>query len=182
MKRIFKIFNILVLIWGYLCLAIVAFAILQMSWRYINWSNGEGDASISTSQAQKVVHRLIGWRETKVEKVIYGYESPRSFTGDGINVYYLKLDIIPSLDGRPYDWHRGDKLDAIGKKCVSFMDGWGDAKHLEDFQNEKGDLQNSQNYFYFRTTKFNNGDHVSDATLIMVNPAKNLYYCFEGNT
>lgn len=181
MKRIFKILNTLILIWGYFCLLAAGLIAVQIAWTYIKWSDPDQNFEVSSNEAEKVVHRLLGWRETKVEKVIYSHESPRSFTGDGVDVYYVQLDSIPSLDDGPYHWDRGDSLSAIGKQSIEFMDGWKEAKHLDDFHSPDGDLMNPENYFYFRSARFN-GDFVSDATVIMINPSKRLYYYFSGNT
>lgn len=88
-----KIFRIALQIIGALALiAVVAFAVMVFPWFR---PSGPKINHVTPDKAMFVLNWGQIGDKSKIQRVIHSYESPRSFTGDGIDAYCLQIDRFP---------------------------------------------------------------------------------------
>ncbi len=92
-QKLPKILGIALQIIGALALlGVVAFAVMVFPWF---WPSGPKINHITPDKAIFVLNWGQISDKSKIESVIHSYESPRSFTGDGVDAYCLQIDRFP---------------------------------------------------------------------------------------
>jgi hypothetical protein len=91
--RIWKIFGIGLQIVGALALiGVVAVGVMIIPWF---WPGGPKIDRVTPGKAMFVLNWGQLGDKSKIERVLHSYESPRSLTGDGVDVYCLTIDRFP---------------------------------------------------------------------------------------
>lgn len=91
--RLLKIIGIALQIIGALALVgIVAIAVMVLPWFR---PGGPKIDRVTPDKAMFVLNWAQIGEKSKIQRVLHSYESPRSFTGDGINAYCLQIDHFP---------------------------------------------------------------------------------------
>jgi hypothetical protein len=92
-QRLLKIFGIALQIIGALALiGIFAVALMVFPWFL---PSGPKIDHVTPDKAIFVLNWAQIGDKSKIQRVLHSYESPRSFTGDGINAYCLQIDRFP---------------------------------------------------------------------------------------
>jgi hypothetical protein len=93
-QRLLKILGIALQIIGALALiGIIAFAVVVvLPWF---WLSGPKINHVTPDKAIFVLNWGQIGDKSKIQRVVHSYESPRSFTGDGVDAYCLQIDRFP---------------------------------------------------------------------------------------
>ena len=172
--RILAIARWTLLIWGALSLiGVIAVA--------TSAAFGNRD-KIDTASTHDVRFVLNGCElgEQRIEKVVHSRVSSRSFTGDHLDAYAIKISHIEpaeltakadSVRGR---WYRGDQLPEVVGNAVGFV---GSSLHeLPWFPSER-ELRSSEFYVYPWSIYYQ-GVRPSAAELIFIRPSDRMVFYF----
>jgi hypothetical protein len=188
MKRFAAICKWSLLIWGAISLAgvvaIAGFAAYQFTF---------GNRAKTDFAAPQNVRFVLNWcnlGESRTEKVIHSYQSSRSFTGDHLDAYAIKiLRVTPeeltatnaASPGRT--WHRGDQLPTLLDDAVRFAAmflGDGETGEIPWFPKE-AELRSNQFYVFPQSIYYYGGRPI-EADLIFVRPADKMLFYFSAKT
>jgi hypothetical protein len=73
-------------------IGVVAFAAAVFPWF---WPSGPKIDQVTPGKANFVLNWGQIGDKSKIQRVLHSYESPRSFTGDGVDAYCLQIDRFP---------------------------------------------------------------------------------------
>ncbi len=163
-------YNGLAIIGGFTILSlIIIFIYSSLSFTLFN----KNKVNKATKSDVGFVLNWCGIGDDRINKVINSYESARSFTGDHLDAYAIKLNNV-SIDDitnrKNYKWYRCDKLPDILDKSVSFIDGW--TYEIPWFPKK---MEQSNYYLYPWSTYFN-GVTPSSAQLIFLDVENEMIY------
>ena len=126
--RILKFAKWLLLIWGGLSLV----GVLAVT-AYVVFSIGQGNRDKDGSASQHDVRYVLNWcqlGDQRIEKVIQSHVSTRSFTGDHLDAYAIKIsqvdlaELTASTNDFSGRWYRCDQLPKVLEDAVAFASGW----------------------------------------------------------
>ena len=92
-----------------------------------------GNKNIVNKATKSDVRYVLNWcnlGDQRIDKVIHSYQSARSFTGDHLDAYAIKItnitiDELSKVDRFGIDkWYRGDQLPQILDEAVTFAGDW----------------------------------------------------------
>jgi hypothetical protein len=171
-----------VLIWGTLSLVgvmgVAAFVAFQL---------GPGNRDKIDSASAHDVRFVLNWcqlGDQRIEKVLHSHVSSRSFTGDHLDAYAIRISHIELAEltkeaedfrGR---WYRGDQLPKVLDDAVGFVGGW--LHELPWFPGE-AELRSSGFYVYPWSIHCH-GIRPSAAELIFIRPSDRMVFYFGGKT
>jgi hypothetical protein len=176
-ENIFKVCRQLLTIWGGISLigviAIGCYLIYSMT---LGNTNVEGKA---TKSDVRFVLNWCGLGDQRIEKVLNSYTSARSFTGDYLDAYEIKItnvtvdELTNGNDSRPGQWYRMDSLPTVLDQAVSFVGGW--QHETPWFPTEE--LLRTKDFYVYPWSIYCHGVTPTAAELIFVNPKeKKVYY------
>ena len=183
MKKILSIVKWFLLIWGGLSLiGLIAFGGI------IAYQFGPGNKDSVNFASKKDVEFILikcGLGEQELKKIINSYASSRSFTGDHLDAFALKVNNISinelinkTQDKYDSHWHRGDKLPGIIDDALSFLAASFSNTDIHWFPNES-ELR-SDKYYICIDTLYYSGERPICASLIFLRPAdKMVFYISE---
>jgi hypothetical protein len=121
--------------------------------------------------------------DSRIEKVIHSHVSSRSFTGDHLDAYAIKINSVTveeltanTDEFRGPCWYRGDQLPKVLDDAVSFVGGW--LHEIEWFPTE-AELRSSDIYIY-PWSIYCHGVSPSAAEIIFVRPKDKMVFFFGG--
>ncbi len=180
--RVLSVLRQILLIWGGLSLlgviGIVGFVAFQVS---LGNRNKIDSASVND------VRFVLNWCELgehRIDKVLHSYVSSRSFTGDHLDAFAIKISKleINELISTPSDerrrWYRGDQLPAVLNDAVTFVGPW--QSEIPWFPKE-AELRSAEFYVYPFSTYFH-GLTPTAVELIFVRPSDKMVFYFGAKT
>lgn len=172
--RILALARWTLLILGSLSLiGIIAIATTAVFWNRVK---------IDTATAHDVRFVLNGCElgEQRVEEVVHSHVSSRSFTGDHLDAYAIKIshvelaELTAKTDPVRGRWYRGDQLPEIVGDAVGFVGPW--LHELPWFPSEL-ELRSSEFYVYPYSIDYH-GVRPSAAELIFIRPSDRMVFYF----
>ena len=119
------------LIWGVLSFALLVFTAGMFLFRFSNIDSvSEPKVGIATADDVSFVLNWCQLGEARTEKVVNSYVSPRSFTGDHVNAYAIKVrnlsptDLPAAQSSADGGWVRCDQLDTVSREAVQLAAGF----------------------------------------------------------
>jgi hypothetical protein len=118
--------------------------------------------------------------EQRIEKVVHSHVSSRSFTGDHLDAYAIKIshielaELSPNIDPARSRWYRGDQLPAVVGDAVDFVEAW--RHELPWFPSER-ELRSSEFYVYPWSIDYH-GVQPAAAELIFIRPSDRMIFYF----
>jgi|SRR5436309_119152 len=180
--HVLTILRRLLLIWGGLSLlgviGIAGFLAFQLSL---------GNRDKIDSASVNDVRFVLNWCELgehRIESVLRSHVSSRSFTGDHLDAYAIKVSRldITELRSTPGDvrtrWYRGDQLPAVLNDAVTFVGAWHD--RISWFPKE-AELRSAEVYVY-PFSIYVHGLTPTAVELIFVRPSDKMVFYFGAKT
>jgi len=133
------------------------------------------------------VRFVLNWCELgehRIESVLRSHVSSRSFTGDHLDAYAIKVSRldITALRSTPGDvrtrWYRGDQLRAVLNDAVTFVGAWHD--RISWFPKE-AELRSAEVYVY-PFSIYVHGLTPTAVELIFVRPSDKMVFYFGAKT
>jgi hypothetical protein len=184
MKKIVTIAKWLLIIWGGLSLI----GVLSVG-GFLAYQLGPGNrAKINTASPDDVrfVLNRCNLGDERIEKVVESFISPRSFTGDHLDAYAIKVthlsieEVTASTDDFKERWYRGDQLPKVVDDAVSFVGTFRGSDEIPWFPSE-AELRSSEVYVYPWSIYFH-GTRPSAAEIIFVRPTDKMVFYFSEKT
>ena len=171
MKKLKTIIKWILIIWG----AVSALGTIVAVSLIIYFATG-GTRNATIDQAN-VALNWSGLGANRLEEVVKSYESMRSFTGDHLDAYSIKVSHVTPDELQTDDWQRVDIATGVYKEAIDFMAMWlGDEipwfPEIEDIRSDKYYVNVWEIEFHR-----NNPD---SATIILARPEDNMVFYFEG--
>lgn len=171
-NKLLKIGKQILTIWG----GISLFAVLLL-FGYLGYSMTMGNKNSEDSASKSDVRFVLNWSELgdeRIEKVIKSYESGRSFTGDHLDAYAIKINHISKdeLSNTRRKWYQADSLPEVLDDAVSLIGGW--QNEIPWFPTEES-LRNDGFYVY-PWSIYCHGVSPSSAKLIFLQPDEKMVY------
>ena len=147
------------------------------------------DRNRADSASPKDVRYVLNWcglGEQRTEKVVHSYVSSRSFTGDYLDAYAIKISHVEVSEltqqsnhfGRR--WYRCDQLPPVLNDALTFVAGWFHGDEIPWFP-DQAQLRSSEFYVY-PWTIFYHGLHPTAAELIFIRPSDNMIFFIGSKT
>ena len=133
------------------------------------------------------VRFVLNWcnlGDNRIEKVVHSHVSARSFTGDHLDAYAIKINnvTVEELTAHTNDvsgrWYRGDQLPKVLDDAVGFAGGW--LHEIPWFPSET-ELRSGEFYVY-PWSIYCHGVEPSAAKIIFVRPKDKMVFYFDGET
>lgn len=161
--RILKIAQWGLMIWGaFSLLGVITLAGIGA------YQIGPGNRTKTESAEPHDVRFVLTWCELgdqRIENVLHSHVSARSFTGDHLDAYAIKIshvELTKETDDFRGRWYRGDQLPKVVDDAVAFVGGW--LHELPWFPTEN-QLRSSEFYVY-PWSIYCHGVHPSAAEII----------------
>ena len=170
------------LIWGALSLVGVIIVASMAAYQL-----GPGNRDKADSASAHDVRFVLNWCELgdqRIEKVLHSHVSSRSFTGDHLDAYAIKIshvelaELTKETDDFRGRWYRGDQLPKVLDDAVGFVGGW--LHELPWFPSEE-QLRSSEFYVYSWSI-YCHGVRPTAAELIFIRPSDQMVFYFGGKT
>lgn len=180
MKRILKIGKWILLVWGGVSL-VGALAIVGMIAYGLSVTN-RTKTDKASGQDVRFVLNWCNLGDSRIEKVIHSHVSARSFTGDHLDAYAIKINnvTVEELTAHTNDfsvrWYRGDQLPKLLDDAVAFVGGW---LHEIPWFPSESELRSSEFYVY-PWSIYCHGVEPSAAEIIFVRPKDKMVFYFGG--
>ncbi len=122
----------------------------------------------------------------RIERVVHSHVSARSFTGDHLDAYAIKLsrldlsELLDQQDAASCRWYRGDELPPLVDAALEFVGAWLGGDELAWFPHGT-DLRSTSIYIHPMTTVFR-ATQPTAVEMIIVRPADRMIYYFSGKT
>jgi len=132
----------------------------------------------------RFVLNWCGLGDSRTESVVHSYVSSRSFTGDHLDAYAIKIssvtveELTASTDEVRGRWYRGDQLPKVLDDAVSFIGGW---LHEIPWFPSEDELRSGDIYIYSWSI-YCHGVRPSAAEIIFVRPKDKMVFFFGGKT
>ena len=170
------------LIWGALSLAgVIVFAAV------IGYKLGPGNRDkigLATAHDVRFVLNWCGLGDQRTEKVVHSHVSARSFTGDHLHAYAIKIshidvaELTKETDHLRGRWYRGDQLPEIVAAGVDFVGGW---LHELPWFPSKNELRGAEFYVYPWSIYFH-GIRPTAAEIIFIRPSDSMIFYLSAKT
>ncbi|MDR0534795.1 MAG: hypothetical protein LBG65_00300 [Puniceicoccales bacterium] len=179
MKKLRSILKWALLIWG--AISLIGILILLCSTAYYGFGPGNSDKIGKASE--KDVRFVLNWcrlGDARIEKVLHSHESARSFTGDHLDAYAIKVKNLTISDLKnpesDFDggWIRCDKLDPIISGAVKLVSGFAKSDQLDWFPQES-DLLSDRYYIWIWSIGLQ-GRRPGSAKIIFAHPESGVLY------
>jgi len=179
MKRALKIAKWFFLVWG-----VISFFAILFSGGCIFYSFTLGNRP-TYSASKHDVRFVLNWCKlgnSRIAEVVHGYVSARSFTGDHLDGYAIRVTHL-DVSELVYDkgrggagWYRGDALSGVAKEAVDFAAMWLGREEMSWFPTIDK-IRSSEMYVYIQNVRFS-GTQPRAAQIIFANPDDKMIYYF----
>jgi hypothetical protein len=177
-ERIIKISRLALMIWG----AISLLGVLVLAFMFFFPTGLVSQNETITDKATKEdVRFVLNWCELgdeRIEKVLKSSISPRSFTGDHLDAYSIKIshvdisELKKNEDMRPGQWYRGDSLPKVLSDAIEFI---GRFQHEIPWFPKENRIRTSD-YYIYPWSIYCHGVTPSSAQIIIVKPTEKIVY------
>jgi hypothetical protein len=136
----------------------------------------------------KDVRFVLNWCELgdqKIEKVLHSYVSARSFTGDHLDAYAIKIsridisELTSKTDNVSGRWYRGDHLPKVLDEAIAFVGIY--RSEIASWFPTEAELRSAEFYVYPGSIYFH-GVTPTAAELIFVRPSDQMIYYIGSKT
>lgn len=149
MKKLWSIVKWLLVAWGGLC----AIGAVVLGGK-LAYSLGPGNRDTTGSADKQDVRFVLNWcrlGDDRIEEVVHSYKSARSFTGDHLDAYAIKISHVDlaelTQDESGSGWVRCDQTEGVLKDAIDFVCGWLHEDAISWFPREE-ELKSSEMYVY----------------------------------
>ena len=112
-------------------------------------------SAASTKQASKEdVRFVLNWctlGDDRIEEVVHSYVSSRSFTGDHLDAYAIRISHVDEAELKKDDfgqgWTRCDQTTGVLNDALSFVQGWLPSKEIPWFPSSE-ELRSKDMYVF----------------------------------
>lgn len=174
----------LLLIWGgFSLLAIVG---LGVFFAFQFGPGGKNQVDDASAEDVRFVLNWCGLGGSRIEKVVRSYVSSRSFTGDHLDAYAIKIsrvdvaELAAKTGESAGGWYRGDQLPPVVSDAVEFVGAWLGGDEIGWFPKET-ELR-TPNFHVYPRTIFMHGVRPTAVELIFVRSSDNMVFFFGGKT
>lgn len=175
-EKVLKISRLLLTIWGGISLVgIIAIG------GYLAYSMTLGNTNVVGKATKSDVRFVLNWcglGDNRIENVNNSYTSARSFTGDHLDAYEIKItnvtidEIEKGNDGLG-QWYRCDSLPKVLDEAVGFIGGW---QHETPWFPTEKEIR-TKDFYVYPWSIYCHGITPTATELIFVKPAeKKIYY------
>lgn len=184
MKRLLTLAKWSLLVWGGTSL-VATLAIVGLITYQLSFGNRDETDKVSPHDVRFVLN-WCNLGDSRIEKVIHSHVSARSFTGDHLDAYAIKItnvtleELTANTDEFRGRWYRGDQLPKVLDDAVSFVGGWLGSGEIAWFPKE-AELRSSEIYVY-PWSIYCHGVRPSAAEIIFVRPKDKMVFFFSGKT
>jgi len=184
MKKITSVVKRLLLAWGIISLL----GVLLLSGLII-YQMQFGNKEEINSVKNEDVRFVLNWcnlGDDRIEKVIYSYRSPRSFTGDHLDAFAIKISHVDPAELTPgpnefcVSWYRGDQLPEIISKAVDFVVGYSRWEKISWFPKED-EIRSDKMFIYLWSACFHS-TYPSAVEIILDRPSDNMVFYLGAKT
>jgi hypothetical protein len=177
-ERILKISKIALMIWG--AISLIGIIIIALLFFYPE-GLGSGNEIVTDKATKEDVKFILNWCELgdeRIEKVLKSSVSPRSFTGDHLDAYSIKISHIDiselkqKEDMRAGQWYRGDSLPKILDDAIEFIGGF---QHETPWFPTEKNIRTSD-YYIYPWSIYCHGVIPRSAQIIIVKPTEKIVY------
>jgi hypothetical protein len=181
MKRIFRV---LLLVWGGLSLA----ATISVA-AYVGYQLKFGNQPKANSTSPQDVRFVLNWcrlGDNRIKQVIHSYESSRSFTGDYLDAYAIKISHVDTSELKPPEnesrsgWYRCDQLPPVVSAALDYVAGYSGWEQISWFP-KPAELR-SHNFYVYPWSIYFHGVDATAAELIFVRPSDNMVFYIGSKT
>jgi hypothetical protein len=181
-SRIRTFFKWLLLIWGGFSLSS---AIVLGT--FVAYQLGVANRVKDDTTSPRDVRFVLNWcglGERRIKQVIHSHVSARSFTGDHLDAYAIKIsqvdeaDLASKSNESSIRWYRGDQLPQIIDETVRFVSAF---HHEIPWFPTEAELRSSSIHVYPQSIYLHGGRPTS-AELIFVRPSDKMVFYFGGKT
>ncbi|GHT44449.1 hypothetical protein FACS189454_01860 [Planctomycetales bacterium] len=179
MNRVLQIIQLLLTIWG--GISLVGIGVLA---GYILYLWTLENKTVVDKATKSDVTFVLNWCELgdqRIDKVLNSYVSARSFTGDHLDAYAIKItdvtvdELINNKHNKAGLWYRGDNLPPVLDDAVSFISGWSEKPAWFPTKNS---IRTQDFYVYPRSIHYHEIKPTA-AFLIFIKPAEKTVYYIE---
>jgi len=180
--RILKFVQWFLLIWGSL-----SFAATIALGVFVAYQLGVANRDRNDTASPHDVRYVLNWchlGEDRIERVVHSHISARSFTGDHLDAFAIKISHVDEADftSKTNDagnrWYRGDQLPPVVDAAVKFITAW---HHEIPWFPTEAELRNADVYVY-PWSIYCYGVEPSAAELIFVRKSDQMVFFFSGKT
>ena len=173
--------------WFFLIFGVVSFIGAVALGGILVYSIGPGNKNRSEFASKKDVRFILNrcnLGDKQVEEVVHSYESSRSFTGDHLDAYALRIsdisidELTTEADCPRSHWCRSDKATGIVADALDFMQGWVPSDEASWFPSME-QIRTDQFYAYTLGIYYP-GNKPNSVSLILINPKSKMVYYFSG--
>jgi hypothetical protein len=137
------------------------------------------DASNAATKAD--VRFVLNWcqlGDERIEEVLHSYRSARSFTGDHLDAYAIRVSHVDAAELKRDDfgsgWQRCDQLNGVLKDAIDFAVVWLDTDEVAWFPREN-ELA-SDEMFVYPWSIYCHGTQPAAVELIFVRPKDKMVF------
>ena len=150
-ERILKVSKIALMIWG--AISLIGLIIIAFLFFYPEGLVSSNEV-VNDKATKEDVRFVLNWCELgdeRIEKVLKSSVSPRSFTGDHLDAYKIKISDVDiselklNADMRPGEWYRGDSLPKVLDDAIEFIGGF---QHETPWFPTEKNIRTSDYYIY----------------------------------
>lgn len=170
-----KIWQRVLTIWGGVSLIAVILVISYLVYMITIGNKPENDKATVSD-----IRFVLNWCELgdqRIEKVTNSYISAKSFTGDHIDAYSIKISRVDICELKQIKngvsrWYRCDTVPSILNDAISSTCNWpGEIQWFPKIEQLK-----SKEYYVYPVSIYCNGLHPSGAQLIFLDPKEKIIY------
>ncbi len=166
--------------WGILSFALALIIAALIARRFSDWPEAKPSVDVAQKNDVRFVLNWCGLGETRTEAVINSYTSPRSFTGDHVDAYAIKVrglgpaDMKPPAQSSDGGWVRCDQLDATSRDALRLAAAFSSSPDTAWFPSEE-ELASSR-YFLWVWSITLHGRRATAAKLIFARPEDGMLF------
>jgi hypothetical protein len=182
--RSFVFFRKLLMVWG--AFSLVAALGFGAIFGYQLHAGSKGRTNLASARDVGFVLNWCGLDTDRIEAVVNSYVSARSFTGDHLDAYAIKVarlelaELSVTDNGGAARWYRGDKLPPVVSDAFDFVGSWGSSDEIAWFP-KKSELK-SENVYVYPVSIYTHGVRPTAAQLVFVRPSDKMVFYFSGKT
>ncbi len=179
LQKILKVTRWLLMVWGGISLVGGLFLVGLIAYQFGPGNRAKFDRA-SVHDVRFVLNHC-GLGEKRTERVIHSYQSVRSFTGDHLDAYQIKVSNLsieelcpPKGDFSHRGWYRGDQLPKIPDEALKFIIEFCNDRKAPWFPTEKEIRTNKCFVQVSRVLYY--GNRVSMAQVIIARPEDSMIF------
>jgi len=177
MKRFWPILKSIFVAWGF-----ISFIGAAAIGAYVAYQAGPGNTDAINSANKQDVRFVLNWcrlGDERIEAVIHSYQSARSFSGDHLDAYAIKISHIDPAELKKDEygsgWFRCDQAEGVLKDSIDYLGGWLDDENISWFP--RLDEIKSEEFYVYPWSIYFHGIRPTAVELVFLRPKdKMLYY------